>query len=138
MKGKNIFIISLLSVLITMAAGCSKSNPTVFSWDYDYMHYVATSSSISDSSYKILAIASNSDVAINMGTKPIAGSYTVHPQNNSGQPFLLYVQVSSYLYSQSGTITISYSDNTKISGSFTVTFTDGSVMTGAFSDIPYQ
>ena len=138
MKVKNILVYAAVILLAGMIAGCSKTNPTVFSWQYGGANYVADSSSISGSTYKIVAYSGLTAVGINPNTKPVVGTYTIHPENTVGQPYMVYIQITSYLYSQSGTLNVTYNDNTKISGNFSVTFTDGSVMTGQFSDIPYK
>ena len=118
--------------------GCSKSNPAVFSWDYQGRHYVADSSSASAGSVtRIAAYSGVTALGIDGGSQLVAGSYPLHGNNNSSQPFLFYV-VGGFTYSQSGTVTITHYDNTKISGYFNTTLTDGTMMSGNFTDIPVR
>lgn len=140
MKSKRLLIAAMLGVIVILAAGCTKTNPTVFSWDYQGRHYVADSSSvIQGADTRILAYYSVTAVAIDGGSSQLAvGSYTLHGLNTSGKPYMLYAVVNSAIYSQSGTLTITYIDAVKISGTFSVTYTDGTIMTGTFTDIPIR
>ena len=139
MNRKSIPLIALLAMIIAVMAGCSKTNPAVFSWDYQGRHYVADSSSVSSTTDNVVVAYSGvTAVVIDGGGKLSTGAYTLHGYNHSSLPFMTYVVVNVFTYSQSGTLNITYNDNTKISGNFSVTYTDGTTMTGSFTDIPYK
>ena len=136
-----IIIIVALVTAVSLISGCSKSNATVFSWNYQGTHYVADSSSVHVSSSpvddRIVAYSGLTALGIDGGTNLVIGSYTFHSVNTTGQPYMFYV-VGGTVYSQSGTLNITYNDNAKMSGNFTVTYTDGSYMSGSFTDIPIR
>jgi hypothetical protein len=137
MNRKSISLIALLVVIILLVGGCKKSNPAVFSWDYQGRHYVADSSSVSNTSDNIVVAYSGvTAVVIDGGGKLVTGAYTLHGYNHSNLPFMAYAVINVFTYSQSGTLNITYNDNTKISGNYSVTYTDGTTMTGSFTDIP--
>ena len=138
MKGKYLSGIVII-ILITLLASCGKSSSTVFSWDYLGRHYVADSSSVS-SSNRIAAYAGSGLTAIGIqgGQMLTVGSYPLHPQNLVGDPYLIYIQVSSARYSQSGTLNVIARTNTSITGNFSSKLTDGSTITGSFTDIPIR
>jgi|GEM_PF-4157637 len=140
MNIKSISLIALFVVVIALTTGCKKPNTTVFSWDYQGIHFVA------DSSYAtapgtvpgtIDAFSGFTLIGISAGPTLAVGTYTFHQANNSGQPYMFYNYVSTE-YSQSGTLTITSNDSKKISGNFTVTYTDATAMTGSFTDIPIR
>ena len=133
--------IALLSVVFLLGllilANCAKTNTTVCSWDYQGRHYVADSSSVSSGSdSRLVAYSGLTAIAIDGGQHLAVGAYSFHAQNNNGQPYFFYINVSSILYSQSGTLVVTSSDNTKMSGNFSVTLTDASVISGSFRDVP--
>ena len=139
MKGKYVSGIAAIIILISLIASCSKSNPTVFSWDYLGRHYVADSSSVS-STNKIAAYAGSGLAAIGIqgGLLLNVGSYTLHPQNVSGDPYLIYFQLSSHITSQSGMLNVIARTNNSITGNFSSTLTDGTIISGSFTDIPIR
>jgi hypothetical protein len=139
MNRKSISLIALLAAVIALMGGCTKSNPAVFSWDYQGRHYVADSSSVSSTSDNVVVAYSGlTAVVIDGGGKLGTGTYTLHGYNQSNLPFMAYAVINAFTYSQSGTVNITFNDNTKISGNFSVTYTDGTTMTGSFTDIPYK
>ena len=132
---------ALLAVLLCLMGGCTKTNPVVFSWDYQGVHFVADSSyatSASGTSQSTIdAFSGLTLLGILTGASLAVGTYTFHEANNSGQPYMFYNYVATE-FSQTGILTITYNDTKKISGSFSVTYTDGTTMTGSFTDIPIR
>jgi hypothetical protein len=138
--GKNIFATALLIALLALAAGCAKTNTTVFSWSYQGLNYVA------DSAYSVgTASVPNCDIdafksplifALSGTTQLTTGSYTIANVNNSGKPSA--VLFPQGLVSASGTLNVTSNNGKEMSGNFSVTYTDGSVMTGNFVDIPIR
>lgn len=103
------------------------------------MNYTADSSfATSGSDTRISGYSSVYTVTIDGGSQLRAGTYTLNPRNTAGLPFLYYGLGTGFIYSQSGTVTISSNDNTKISGSFNATMVDGTVLTGGFNDVPLR
>jgi len=140
MNRKSIPLIALLAVIIALVSGCTKTNQTVFTWDYQGIHFVADSSYATAPSTvpgTIDAFSGLTLMGISTGPSLAVGTYTFHESNNSGQPYMFYNYVATES-SQSGTLTISSNDTKKISGSFTVTYIDGTTMTGSFTDIPIR
>jgi hypothetical protein len=140
MKKIQIALLSAMFVMVMFILGsCGKTNSTVCSWDYQGRHYLADSSSVSSGSdSRLLAYSGLTAIAIDGGQHLTVGAYTFHRQNTSGQPYFFYIQISSILYSQSGTLVVTASDNTKMSGNFSVTLTDASVISGSFKDVPFR
>jgi hypothetical protein len=131
--------IIILAVGLLLLAGCSKTDTAVFSLDYQGRHYVADSSSATAGSYtRIVAYSGVTAISIDGGGQLSTGSYTLHGRNSLMQPFLFYVVVANYVYSQSGTVVVSSYDNTKMSGSFSATLTDGTTISGSFANVPLR
>jgi hypothetical protein len=130
---------ALLIAILAIVSSCSKTNPTIFTWDYLGRHYVADSSSVSaPPDNKILAYYSVSALGIYGGPTLAVGTYTISHQNTTGQPYLIYIPSGGDIYSESGTLTITYNDGTKMSGSFSATLTDATTISGSFTDIPIR
>ena len=139
MHRKSLILMSGLILILALMIGCTKSNPIVFSWNYQGLHYVA------DSAYSpasvnpnviISAYSGTNAVEITAGTRLAVGSYPLH--NRTTTSYLFYYSVVQLLYSQSGTLNVTSNDNTKMSGNFNVTFTDGTTMSGSFTDMPIR
>ena len=137
MKYTTIIIAALLGIALWLTSGCTKTNQTVFSWDYQGVHYVADSSSAVTSTSAIAAYSQLTALGISAGTSLAVGTYSFHPVNNSGQPYMFF-EFASTLYSQSGTLNITYNNGKQLSGNFTVTYNDGTTMSGVFTDIPIR
>lgn len=134
-----VLMAAMFALAVLINGSCGKTNSIVCSWDYLGRHYVADSASVSSGSdSRLLAYSGLTAIAIDGGQHLSVGAYTFHPQNNNGQPYFFYVNVSSPLYSQSGTLVVTASDNTKMSGNFSVTLSDASVISGSFKDVPFR
>jgi hypothetical protein len=132
-----VFIIAVFAILVSVA-GCTKTSPSVFTWNYAGRHYVADSSYISrGSDNRIASYSQLTALGIDPGGQLAVGSYSFHNNNNSNLPYMFYDYAVTE-YSQSGTLTITAVDANKASGSFVVYYTDGTAMSGQFSDIPFR
>ena len=136
MNAIKLLSIILIAAMLAASAGCKKTNPSVFTWNYDSTLYVADSASAAaGADNRIVAVAGTRAVAIDPGTRLAVGTYHLGATNTGS--FLLYISVGQ-VYSQSGTITITSNDNTKMSGSFSSTLQDGTYISGSFTDMPIQ
>jgi hypothetical protein len=136
MKSKIILLMAMLAIILTLASGCTKTATTVFTWDYGGFHYVADSASAAaGADSRIVAVSGTRAVAIEPAAKVAVGSYPLGAANNPS--YLIYINVGN-VFSQTGTLTITYVDNTKMSGSFSATLQDGTSISGAFTDIPIK
>ena len=137
---RNVFIVAVLALLLIFSAGCTKTNPTVFSWYYLGNNYVADSaySPITSPVANSLMIAFCDQTYIlgfNTNTTLAVGSYALGTRSSSDFAFFFTPQE---IFSQTGQLNITYNNGKSMSGNFSITFTDGSVMTGQFSDIPIR
>jgi len=136
----NTILIGLLALMLLMAAGCTKTNSSVFSWSYQGFNYVADSaySPASASPNTIISAYSGySIIEMSSANKLVVGSYHLAGVNTSA--YMFYISnVSSPVYSQSGTLNVTYNDNTKMSGNFGATLQDGTYISGSFSDMPIR
>lgn len=136
---KYIRLLIPIILVILLSGGCKKDNKQSFSWDYNNTHYTADSSSATaGSDTRVSGYSGIYTVTIDGGRQLVAGTYTLSARNTTDLPYLYYGMGTGFIYSESGTVTISYNDNTKISGSFSATMVDGTVVSGGFNDVPLR
>ncbi len=137
---RNAAIIATLALLIVFAGGCTKTNPTVFSWYYLGNNYVADSAyspatSPTANSLIIAYYAQTYILGFNTNKTLAVGTYDLG--SRSAADFVFFFEPSE-IFSQSGQLNITYNNGKSMSGNFNITFSDGSYMTGQFSDIPIR